>query len=169
MSKSDDINGFLDLRKRRTISWCLSENWYFDFSFDHLIKDVSGKIKENRAWSTNGCKSDCLIDVVGDVFGWGDSDAIFSVGFHKVALINLLKGSFFSLIEIVWSTDQDHGPTVNPSIQNTADSVGMSWAGDTETYSGLASEVTSVSSWVCGLLLVSETIVIDSGTLDSES
>ena len=105
VSESDDINGFLDLRKGWTKSWRLGENWYFDFSFDHFIEDISGKIQKNRAWSADGCESDCLINVIRDVFGWSDSNAVFCVGFHKIALVNLLEGSFFSLIEIVGSTD----------------------------------------------------------------
>lgn len=69
MSEPKHIESFLDLRKRWTKSSWLGINWYFDVSFNHLIEYISRKIEKYRAWPSGSRESDCLINMVGDVFG----------------------------------------------------------------------------------------------------
>ena len=106
--------------------------------------------------------------MVWDVFCRGNSDTIFGIRFDKIALINLLEGSSFGLIKVIGPTDQDHRPAVDISIKNTTDGIGMSRARNTETNTWFSSDISSVASRVCSLLLVSESIVIDSSALNGK-
>ena len=65
------------------------------------------------------------MDVIGDILSPGYPDTILCVGLDKVTLIDLLEGSSRGLVEIVGSTDQDHGPIVSPGIGDSRDSIGV--------------------------------------------
>jgi hypothetical protein len=99
--KSNNIDSFFYFRKRWTKGRWLSKDGYLDFALNHFIKDITWKIKENRAWSSGGRKSNCFIDMVWDIFCRCDSDTIFGVRFYEIALIDLLEGAFFGLVKII--------------------------------------------------------------------
>ncbi len=102
----------------------------------------------------------------GDILGIGDSHTVFSVGFYKVNLIHFLECLLRCLVEIIATTDKDHGPRINPSIENSTYCIGVTRAWHAQANTRDTSKESSVARTVGCLLLISEPIVINACPLD---
>jgi hypothetical protein len=166
---SQQLNSFINLSLLRSVERRSNKGKLVDGFVNSSAEDVTGKVEEDRAGSASDGGSDCLLDMVGDIPGIGDSDAVLDVGLDEVELVNLLEGLLGGLAEVVGATDEDHGPAVGPGIGDTADGVGVSGSRDTETGSRNTGKITGVSRTIAGLLLIPTTVVVDAVALDGKA
>ena len=159
------LNSSLNLSNIRSIFRWFFIKWEINLLLNHGSKHIPREIKIDRPRSTCSCSFHSFLYMIRYIFCISYSSTVFNIGFYEVNLIYLLKSLFWWLVEIIWSTDEYHWPTISPSICNTTDSICMARSWDTETDTWYSSKVASITSWIASLLFISKSIVIDSCSL----
>ena len=102
---SQHANGSLHFCQIRPIHGWRDKQGKLDRVVNRAHKYVSREIEIDWTWSACYCSLYCFLHVIRDLTRIGDSCAVLYIGFNEIRLVNLLKGLFWRLVEVIWATD----------------------------------------------------------------